>query len=427
MAQEWTFAKGVGVVGACFTVLAVLAGPIGCTLLRAKAEMQVVSEATTIRGVLTSPSSEPRPIIVVLLEEQAGRKSATSYFVHHGSGPFELLARAGTGFIFAFEDTNDDLRYQKGEPAAWYGGRSPRPILMAPGGIADGLDIALQTAIPAGVDEILEIASRGYEGNPELAYFRRGVVAQLADARFGPETGPQGLWEPVRFITTYGMGLFFLEEFDAARIPVLFIHGAGGYPQEFDHLIAGLDRSRFQPWVYQYPSGLRLRLMGDALLSALDEVRTRHRFGVVCVVGYSTGGLVARSVINQLAKRGADAYVGLFVSISTPWDGHAAAAVGVRHSPVVVPSWVDIVEGSPFLSSLLAEPPPSAIPHHLYFGYRGGKGTDGTVSLRSQLSPRAQLSATRVLGFDEDHESMLGSAAVRDALNQALDAVTPKH
>jgi hypothetical protein len=68
----------------------------------------------------------------------------------------------------------------------------------------------------------------------------------------------------------------------------------------------------------------------------------------------------------------------------------------------VVPSWVDIVEGSPFLTSPLAEPPPSAIPHHLYFGYRGGKGTDGTVSLRSQLGPRVQLGATRVLGIENN-------------------------
>jgi hypothetical protein len=426
MAHKWKSARNVGVIGMCLVVLTVLVGPIGCTLIRAKAEMRVVSEATTLRGVLTSPSAEPRPIIVFLLEEQAGRKAAASYFVHYGSGPFEFLARAGTGFIFAFEDTNDDLHYQKGEPAAWYGGMSARPITMAPGGVVGGLDIALQTTIPAGVDEVLEIAGRGYEGKPELAYFRRGAVAPLADARFGPETGPLGLWEPVRFITTNGMGLFFLEEFDAARIPVLFVHGAGGYPQEFDHLIAGLDRRRFQPWVYQYPSGLRLRLMGDALLSALDEVRARHRFNVVCVVAYSSGGLLARSVINELAKRDADPQVGLFVSISTPWDGHAAAAVGVRHSPVVVPSWVDMVEGSPFLTSLLAKPPPSAIPHHLYFSYRGGTGSDGTVSLRSQLNPRVQLGAARVLGFDEDHESMLGSAAVRDALNQALDAVTPK-
>lgn len=426
MAQTGKSARNLGVVAVCLAVLAVNAGAIGCTLIRAKTEMQVVSDATTLRGTLTSPSSERRPILVVLLEERAGRKTAASYFVHYGSGPFELLARAGTGFIFAFEDTNDDLHYQQGEPAAWYGGRSARPIAMAPGGVVDGLDIVLQTTIPAGVDEIVEIASRGYEGNPELAYFRRGVAAELTDARFGPETGPLGLWEPVRFITTYGMGLFFLEAFDPARIPVLFVHGAAGYPQEFDRLIAGLDRRRFQPWVYQYPSGLRLRLMGDALSSALDEVRTRHRFHVLCIVGYSTGGLLARAVINEQARRGAGAYVRLFVSISTPWDGHAAAAVGVQHSPVVVPSWVDIVEGSPYLSSLLAEPPPTSIPHHLYFSYRGGKGTDGTVSLRSQLNPRVQRGATRVLGFDEDHESMLGSASVQEALNQALRTVTPR-
>jgi hypothetical protein len=427
VSQTRKFARGMGVLGAGLIVLAGLAGPLGCTLFRARADIKAISAATTLRGVVTSSSPEPRTIIVALLEEEGDHKALVSYFVHHGSGPFEFLTPPKTGFIFAFEDTNDDLRYQKGDPAAWYGGMSARPITMIPGGVMDGLDIELGSAVPSGVGEIAELVSRRRESDPELAYFRRGAVEELSDPRFGPETGPLGLWEPVRFVTTNGMGLFFLEEFDAARIPVLFVHGAGGYPQEFDYLIAGLDRRRFQPWVYQYPSGLRLRLAGKALLSALDEVRAHHRFDVVCVVAHSMGGLVARSAINDMVQRDAGAYVGLFVSISTPWGGHAAAAAGVRHSPVVVPSWVDMAEGSPFLTSLLAASPPPDIPHHLYFSYRGGRGTDGTVSLRSQLDPRVQLGAARVFGFDEDHVSVLGSAAVRDALNQALDTVTPKH
>ena len=39
---------------------------------------------------------------------------------------------------------------------------------------------------------------------------------------------------------------------------MLFVHGAEGYPQQFAKLIEGLDRTRFQPWFFFYPSGARL-------------------------------------------------------------------------------------------------------------------------------------------------------------------------
>jgi len=63
---------------------------------------------------------------------------------------------------------------------------------------------------------------------------------------------------------------------------------------------------------------------------------------------------------------------------------------GCGHSPVVVPSWVDIVEGSPFLTSLLAEPPPRPSRTISISATAAEKGRMGRLSLRSQLSPRAQ-------------------------------------
>ena len=119
MSQTRKAAKSVGVVWLYLAVLAVLGGLIGCTLIRAKTEFQAIGEATTLRGVVTSSSAEPKTIIVAVLREQEGRKVLLQYFVHHGPGSFEFLVRAKTVFIFAFEDSNDDLRYQRLEPAAW--------------------------------------------------------------------------------------------------------------------------------------------------------------------------------------------------------------------------------------------------------------------------------------------------------------------
>jgi len=81
-----------------------------------------------------------------------------------------------------------------------------------------------------------------------------------------------------------------------------------------------------------------------------------------------------------------------FVTISTPWGGHAAAASGVDNAPVAVPSWFDMVPGSPFLRSLHGQPLPDSTNYYLLFGHKGDgtrvfnhSNTDGTVTLRSQL------------------------------------------
>jgi hypothetical protein len=63
---------------------------------------------------------------------------------------------------------------------------------------------------------------------------------------------------------------------------------------------------------------------------------------------------------------------------------------------------------------------PPAIPHYLFFGYEGGKGTDGTVSLASQLAPWAQDGAVEVYGFPENHVDILRSPAVIAKLNEVL-------
>ena len=54
-------------------------------------------------------------------------------------------------------------------------------------------------------------------------------------------------------------------EFDPDKIPVLFVHGIGGTPLDWKYLAKGLDRHRFQPWFYYYPSGLRLNLVSGLL------------------------------------------------------------------------------------------------------------------------------------------------------------------
>jgi hypothetical protein len=61
----------------------------------------------------------------------------------------------------------------------------------------------------------------------------------------------------------------------------------------------------------------------------------------------------------------------------------------------------------------------------VFFSYRGStpfirEASDGVVSVSSELPLTVQLRAQRVLGFNEDHMSILRSADVSAELNAAL-------
>jgi hypothetical protein len=60
------------------------------------------------------------------------------------------------------------------------------------------------------------------------------------------------------------------------------------------------------------------------------------------------------------------------------------------------------------------------LPYYLFFGFRGGSGSDGTVSLQSMLDLVAQEKALRVAGLPEDHDSILKSPVLVERLNALL-------
>ena len=97
------------------------------------------------------------------------------------------------------------------------------------------------------------------------------------------------------------------------------------------------------------------------------------------------------------------------------------AASGVKFAPQVVPSWRDMAPDSEFLAELYDPVQPEELDYYLLFGYKGDRG-DGTIKLTSQLSPRAQAVAVKVLGFEEDHMSILKSEEALAALHELLAA-----
>ena len=74
-----------------------------------------------------------------------------------------------------------------------------------------------------------------------------GEVANLGDPRFDEAVAEDGLWRPFDFL----------------------FKGHPGHRANFRTLIERLDRRRFQPWAYYYPSGASLPAVADHLTQTM--------------------------------------------------------------------------------------------------------------------------------------------------------------
>jgi len=395
----------------------------GCTFRGLQEDLTVLEEAAEISGkVIVAPESAS-PIFVVLYKDQDAKQVLHAYWIAYRSGEFRFPVLPGSYYLFAFEDLNEDAAFQPEERVGWYG--DPSTLTVGPGEVNSGVTLTLSTPTDARNRlppfQALSISAVP-TGNQNVHI---GTVAQLSEAQFGPKYASKGLWEPVKFLEDPGGGIFFLEPYVENKIPVLFVHGSGGFPQQWGPIIESLDRSRLQPWILHYPSGLRLGQLGEFLEKFLAQLQIKYRFNQLFIVAHSMGGLISRCALNHNIEHRQSTFIRLLVTISTPWNGHPAAAYGVKQSPLVVPSWYVMVSESPFLKKLRETPLPPGVEFDLLFGYRGkairnGELSDGTVMFNSVLDEDMQGAASHIWGFDEDHTSILKSPAVMQKLNQLL-------
>lgn len=395
----------------------------GCTnFLELRQELrESQTRLSRISGTVVSPSCAECPTILIALDDPAA-ESVHTYRVYERPGRFEMVTFRESRFLFGFNDLNNDFQFQENEPSGWV----TLPEDFAAASQVDRINLVLTErntgAVPA-FGNLFDL--RGMTlGAIDVAL---GAPAGLGDARFDPDKPELGLWQPLRFMKEGYAGIYFLDEFDPDKTPVLFVHGINGSPRDFSTLIASLDRQKFQPWVLYYPSGLDLAAMSDGIYGMVTELHHRHPFKRLHLVAHSMGGLVSRGYLKVCARHKNCRYLRSFTSISSPFGGHQAAQSGVDYAPVVIPVWRSMAPGSRFLAELFSEALPGGIPHHLLFGYRnnvllGRTSSDGTITLVSQLRAEAQAQATSQRGFDEDHLTILESAEVREHVTRLLEA-----
>ena len=388
----------------------------GCSLLDFQDSMDSFEGASiVISGRVEGASSDP--VIVGALAIEDNSLTLISYKVLPQPGAFELIVPKGEYLLFAFADSNRNLEYNDGEVASLYRfNKQP-----------DANSVAGITLTLGDVDreEIQEITSSNQIKLKLIPFLENlGRVVGKDDSSLSVAVGEIGLWQPMQFISQGHGGIFFLEPYDAAKIPVVFIHGVGGAPDNFRQLIEHMDTDRFQPWLVSYPSSFRLERIGREIYNALIILELSYRPKSMILVAHSMGGLVARQVIHSAVEGGTPEMFKSLVTIATPWGGHAMAAVGVKRSPVVIPNWIDMSPGSDFLARW--QEYPLQIPHQLIFAYRNEKGasdeaTDGTIVLSSQLAPHMMHNAKRLLGYYATHIGILSHQALLVRFDMLLE------
>ncbi len=401
-----------------------------CSLVKLKQESAVFFASTVLVGRIDCPADWKGHVVVMAYAMADGRARVAHQATLHECGSYELIVPQGDYRLSAFGDANGNGVFDAGEPAGAYAASA---AVTAPGtGIVAALDFAItrNPARPALPPAVGAGDARSPRHSTQI-----GALADLDATRFSTASGQQGYWAPVEFFRHHGGNVYFLEPYDPDKIPILFVHGAAGSPQDWRYAFDHIDRTRYQPWFFQYPSGASLDSMAYLLYWKLFNLQLRYRFDTLAIAAHSMGGLVVR---RFLADFGAQfPQIKLFVSLSTPWAGEASAEVGVQHSPAVVPSWIDMQPDGRFLQALFGRPLPGHTTYYLFFGHKGGYSMlrpnhDGTVTLASQLRHAAQAEAKMVFGFDEDHVGILRSpqvmrqlALVTDSLLQARAGAPP--
>jgi pimeloyl-ACP methyl ester carboxylesterase len=105
--------------------------------------------------------------------------------------------------------------------------------------------------------------------------------------------------------------LYMLRPYDPGKIPVVFVHGLFSSPRAWVQTINELENtpgiaSRYQFWMFMYPTGMPIPGSAARLRQALTRVRTKldpgyadAAFDRMVLVGHSMGGLLAKMMVQD--------------------------------------------------------------------------------------------------------------------------------
>ncbi|MEZ5729238.1 MAG: hypothetical protein R3E48_15350 [Burkholderiaceae bacterium] len=349
----------------------------------------------------------------------------TMYFAGAGTH-FGLNLPEGDFKLLVFADTDRNRIYDRTEVVGQASIRLNERSL--PNKVLDRVEISLR---PAQRVDWVEPFSMPHADDPTNSlFFPTGSIRSLDDPIFSENMATLGIYDPASFLERSPTLFYALEEDLVYKIPVVFVHGIGGSVRDFRALVERLDRSRYKPWFFYYPSGGDLDQLAEVFhrIFLSGDVIALGRMPLI-VVAHSMGGLIVREALNRYQAGPKENRLRLVVTIASPFGGHPAAATGEKHGLIVLPSWRDLNPENRFIRALFRKPLPKTVEHQLIHAYgnpaalRVGAASDGVVALSSQLRLEAQAQASAQLGFESSHTAILENRAMIDHVIARMDRV----
>ncbi|MBU2869164.1 alpha/beta hydrolase [Colwellia sp. E2M01] len=400
----------------CFFTLAITSIP-ACSLLEIGKQSTQLERLPSVSGTIEL-NNDNKPIYVMLLKQSSIELEVINQVMVNDKGEYNFNVLPDNYTIMAYVDDNKNAKKETNERFSFYGGEEENGGRNIP--VKSGEHIKLE--IFAVNDELIDLGESQISDHSYEYQRNIGKVISLDSPIFAVENAKLGLWKPITFLSTIGGGLFMLQDFEVGKTPIIFVHGILGNPTEFSKMIESVDREKYQPWVYYYPTGVQLDLISDYLLTSLNQLQNEYGFTNINLITHSMGGLMSRSFLMQHEQENSNFDVSFYMTINSPLYGMKSARAGVNSSPIIIPSWRDLATGSDFIKKVHNWHVPQEVNYHLVFSYLEGEEGDGVVPMNSQLSLSLQQEADNIYGFPSQHAEILHNEAFIKLFNKLLIA-----
>jgi pimeloyl-ACP methyl ester carboxylesterase len=381
--------------------------------VREKGENEgVVYNSCILMGEVISKEKYDYPVSVIAYSLSFSNKKNLDYIILDHAGPFMMYVPEGRYLLYAISDFNNDTFFEDTEVSSIY--KDGEEVSVRKGEIKK--DILLVTDKHVAEQVTFPRKFTLQDDTRAITYMgKNGQIRKLYDEMFSLKNAKVGLWKPSSFMKAYGANIYCMEKYDPGKIPVLFVHGSKGSPQDWVYFLIRLDRTRYQSWFFYYPSGIRLSLTSRILYENLISLQEKYGFQKIVLTAHSMGGLVTRALLTNPEFKKNISFVKLYITLATPWTGFASADTAIRFSFKKLPNWFDMGTRSAFVKRIMRARLPESMNYYLFYGKQD------KISKGKAVDDRAFIEAKDHIGFDCDHETILSDRKVFDKYDEILD------